>query len=84
MTSGVQDGLGGVAVGDSPGVQDGPYLWGEEALPQVQAIVWGGDYDTSEGQGNPCSICGVGIGPESPGSQIGLAATHAQAVPLGL
>lgn len=84
MTSRVQDGLGGVAVGDSPGVQDGPYLWGEEALLQVQAIVWGGDYDTSEGQGNPRSVCGIGVEPESPGSQMGLAPTHAQAVPLGL
>lgn len=84
MTSRVQDGLGGVAVGRSPGVQNGPYVWGEEALLQVQVAVWGGDYDTSGGQGNPCSVCGVEVGPERPGSQIGLAPTHMQGMPLGL
>lgn len=60
------------------------HTWGEEALLQVQVAVWGSDCDTSGGQGNRCSVCGVEVGPDSPGSQIRLASTHMQGMPLGL
>ena len=70
--------------GTPSGVQDGPHIWGEEALFQVQSPCGVGVVTDNSGvPGNRCGVCGAEVGPESPGPRMGLA-HHVRGVLLGL